>query len=166
MTGAQSQPSKNNSTNHSCELKHHLGSNFHLLDSPMLLKLLATLSHPTTTQPQINFLVSKLYEGIFSKIIDQEFPLAPFDEETRMATYHPKEARLTGEYLSYDEKIVCVALARAGIIPSQVCYELSNQQTHECILKILRHHFDLLQQVEKQYQLHTLFFLLHDFSIA
>lgn len=104
------------------ELDHLYGKNYHILNDPFLSSLLALLSAKETKQPLITDLVKHLYKGLLCYAIAQEFPQRRRVIPTRMNEFH-KEAFLENDWIDFDTKVVIVNLARAGIVPSQVCYE-------------------------------------------
>lgn len=101
---------------------HKYGSQVHLLDSPVMTGLLARLSAPETVQPEINRLVEKLYRHLLTAAVDGEFAKESFSQATRMSATHPGHP-LTGTRIARSQKAVCVNLARAGTLPSHLCYE-------------------------------------------
>jgi len=107
------------------EINHLYGKNVHLFSSPICLSLLAKLGSPQTKQPQINDLVSMLYTHMIDHVVDVLFPRAQANIETRMKEFHP-EAIYEGQVIDPEAPAVCVDLARAGTLPSQVCYTKLN----------------------------------------
>lgn len=107
------------------EREHHYGANVHLLDDPALFTYLATLCEPATKQPAFNALIRILYEGLARTVIAHEFARKPGRVATRMVAKHP-EALFTAELIDRQQPAVCVDLARAGIYPSQLCFEALN----------------------------------------
>jgi uracil phosphoribosyltransferase len=108
------------------EQKHHYGPRVHLLNQPLLSTLLAELCAPETKQPRINELVTRIYEGLLSYAINQSFPTQTIERPTRMAQYHPREGIFRGQVLDSETRVVTVNLARAGTLPSAVCYHSLN----------------------------------------
>ncbi len=104
------------------EVRHHYGSNIHLLSDPVLLTQLARLSRPETVQPEITWLVRDLYESLVRVVIANELPLAHAEVPTRMFASAP-EAVWAGAVLDPTTKVVSVDIARAGTLPSQVAFE-------------------------------------------
>lgn len=107
------------------EQVHYYGENVHILSSPLMLTLLAKLGSPATEQPQINHIVSMLYNYLLDQVIDSQFPRVSASVETRMKTSHP-EAIYEGEIVNPQSRAVIVDLARAGTFPSHICYEKLN----------------------------------------
>lgn len=103
------------------EIKHHYGSNVHLLSSPMVLSYLSKLGDPRTEQPLINDLVEFLYAYLFDAVVDSHFPKKNVKTPTRMIEHHP-EGYFEGEIIDPTTKCVSVDLARAGTFPSHLCY--------------------------------------------
>ena len=108
------------------ESEHRYGKNVHLLSDPFLLSHLAQLCAETTTQPVINELVTALYSSLLKIAVNQEFPTKLAQIRTRMAAYHPEEAVFQGPIIDPETPIVTVNLARAGTLPSHVCYTALN----------------------------------------
>ena len=107
------------------EISHEYGNNVHIISSPQMLSLLAKLGHPDTHQPQINELVSMLYSHLMDIVIDHAFPQKQVTLDTRMKAIHP-EASYEGKIVNPDQASVIVDLARAGTLPSHVCYSKLN----------------------------------------
>lgn len=107
-------------------LKHHYGSQVHILDSTYLNSILADLCHPDTYQPKINHSIRTLYSHLLSCVIDNEFPKEDFKSPTRMSASYPEQL-LTGKRIFKKQRVVCVNLARAGTYPTHTCYELLHE---------------------------------------
>ena len=107
------------------EIKHHYGDRVHIIDDKCLSTVLTQLCLNETKQPLINEYVTRLYSSLIEKVLDQEFPHKKIRVETRMTAKHPK-ARLETEVLNREQKTVSVNLARAGTLPSHVCYTFMN----------------------------------------
>ena len=108
------------------EMEHRYGDGVHILADPLALTLLARLCERSTVQPEVNRLVGELYAALLHAVIAAEFPRRVVSVETRMI-----DATLagvwTGESIARDTPAVCVALARAGLLPSQVAFDFLNQ---------------------------------------
>jgi len=100
------------------EIEHRYGGNIHILDDPYMHTLLAELSMAKTVQPRLNWLLSSLYDGLLRAVINNEFPRKVGSVQTRMG------AEYRGELLDRSAMVVSVDIARAGIKPSMICYEL------------------------------------------
>ena len=108
------------------EILHRYGADVHILGDPLALNLLARLCSQSTHQPEINRLVGELYRSLLHVVIAAEFPRRPLTVETRMIAY--TEAGVwRGEATATETPVVTVALARAGLLPSQVAFDLLNQ---------------------------------------
>jgi len=103
-------------------LKHHYGERVHLLNDAFHSSLLARLCHPSVHQPEINRCIEKLYQQLLTVAVNRELEQESFSSSTRMTTLLPDQ-KLHGYRIKSDQKMVCVDLMRAGIYPSQVCYE-------------------------------------------
>lgn len=107
------------------EMEHRYGSNIHLLSDVFLLSHLAKLCAEETTQPLINELVTTLYSSLLKIVVNREFPTQVARVRTRMAQTHP-EAVFQGPLIDASIPVVSVNLARAGTLPSHVCYTALN----------------------------------------
>lgn len=107
------------------ELAHHYGSNIHIVSHLYLSSLLADLSRPECHQPKINHLIHFLYSQMLGLVVSKEFPEESVLWATRMTESHP-ECRLNAQIISQKQKVVVVNLARAGTLPSHICYETLN----------------------------------------
>ncbi len=107
------------------EKEHKYGDNVHLVDDPYLFATLAKLGRPDTKQPMINSLLNTLYREMVKYVVNTEFPLVETTLETRMAGMHP-EGFFRGLTVDPTTEVVCVNLARAGTVPSQICFDSFN----------------------------------------
>jgi len=107
------------------ELVHRYGDQVHILSDPYHLSLLATLSAKETTQPLINHLVAELYRQLIAAVIAREFPVEETARETRMIDHTPQGV-YRGTITRRDTRAVCVDIARAGMLPAQVCFDALN----------------------------------------
>jgi uracil phosphoribosyltransferase len=110
-------------------IEHRYGPQVHILQTPFYSGLLAKLCHPNTQQPQINHLVHLLYSFLMTRVIDDQLLSEEVTVTTRMSTTHP-EALLKTRRICADQRVVTVNLARAGTLPSHICYE----HLHEVLL--------------------------------
>lgn len=99
-------------------LEHRYGPNVHVLDDPYMRTLLAELGSPLTLQPRLNWLLRSLYDGLLRATINGEFPKKSRTVGTRMG------AEYRGELIEAGTEVVSVDIARAGIAPSMICFEL------------------------------------------
>jgi uracil phosphoribosyltransferase len=106
-------------------LEHRYGPRVHLVGTPYLLSLLATLCARGTGQPQVNTLVRTLYTDLMTQVVNHAFPRKLAAIPSRMIEHTPHGV-YHGEILDPDTRAVTVNIARAGTIPSQVTYDLLN----------------------------------------
>jgi uracil phosphoribosyltransferase len=109
-----------------CEIEHRYGPNVHILSDPVLLTHLARLCAPETVQPAINRLVSSIYYEVLRQVANTEFPRVRVATQTRMIAHTPKGV-YRGEIIDPATKAVTVNIARAGTLPSQICFDTLNQ---------------------------------------
>jgi uracil phosphoribosyltransferase len=115
------------------ELEHRYGDNIHVLDDPLAWSLLTRAGSPDTAQPAFGRLVTMLYRHLAHVVAATELPRERVDVPTRMAASH-REAVYRGVAITRRAKVVTVAIARAGTIPSQVVFELLNEVLEpECV---------------------------------
>jgi uracil phosphoribosyltransferase len=107
------------------ELEHRYGENVHLLANPWALTQLATLCAKGTLQPQINQLVAVLYGELLRAAVNGEFPRRKAAIPTRMIDVTPRGV-FHGEVIDPETRVVTVNIARAGTLPSMVCYDMLN----------------------------------------
>lgn len=107
------------------QFKHHYGPQVHLLSDIFLLSHLARLCSQETHQPIINELVTTIYGSLLKTVVNHEFPKRQSKIETRMHKYHP-EAVIQGPVIDPEVSVVSVNLARAGTLPSHICYTSLN----------------------------------------
>jgi len=108
------------------EIEHRYGELVHLLDDPLSLTLLAKLCAGETRQPDINRLVAALYRQMVCTVIAAEMPTKRVTIPTRMIEHTPR-AVWQGRIVDPQLRVAVVCVARAGIFPSQVCYDLLNE---------------------------------------
>lgn len=107
-------------------LEHHYGPNVHILADPYLLTLLARLGAPETGTDAVPALVRAAYLHLFREVLAREFPVVDVEVMTRMSATEPR-AFYHGPALCRDTKLVLCSVIRAGILPSQTCYEAATR---------------------------------------
>lgn len=107
------------------EIEHRYGENIHILNDPYLLTVLAQIGSPDTSQPKLNTLISFVYRRLLENTLNCEFTVKPFEIATRMTSYYPDQ-KFEGPILDPNQRAVCVNLARAGTLPSHICYDHLN----------------------------------------
>lgn len=108
------------------EQKHHYGKNVHLLNSPLLLSLVAKLGHPKTFHPDVPDLLRMIYQQLAASAFSKELPSEWAAIPTRMKSSTPRGV-YRGPILKRNTKIVVASIARAGMIPADVCFEMLNR---------------------------------------
>jgi uracil phosphoribosyltransferase len=108
------------------EIKHLYGENVHILSDPYLFTTLARLGSTECRQPEINQLLNTLYRDLVKVAINREFPTLDSTIRTRMAVYHPDAATFVAPIIDPKTRVVSVNLARAGTVPSQICFDAFN----------------------------------------
>lgn len=108
------------------EQEHRYGPNVHLLSDPFLLSHLGRLCAEDTHQPIVNELITTIYSSMLKIVVNREFPRRDAAIRTRMAAHHPREGVWQGPIIDPETPVVSVNLARAGTLPSHVCYTALN----------------------------------------
>jgi uracil phosphoribosyltransferase len=108
-----------------CETEHRYGDRVHLLEDAYLFSILAHLSTAECVQPWVNLHLDTLYRGLLRAAVNHQFPRKQMQVTSRMHALHP-EGRFDANVLDPETKVVCVNLARAGTIPSQLCFDALN----------------------------------------
>lgn len=107
------------------ELVHSYGAGVHILSDPYHLSLLARLSSDGTVQPLINHLVTTLYRDLVAAVVAREFPTCQIESATRMIAHTP-DGVFAGEVVDPATEVVCVDIARAGMLPASICFDALN----------------------------------------
>ncbi|MCB9506048.1 MAG: uracil phosphoribosyltransferase [Myxococcales bacterium] len=106
-------------------VEHAYGPNVHVLADPFALGLLARLCSPAVVQPEFNAIVGQLYRHLMVAALNTCFPTTVVESETRMHAYTPNGI-FRGAVIDPTTRVVCVDVARAGILPSQICFDIAN----------------------------------------
>ncbi|MGZ3406111.1 MAG: uracil phosphoribosyltransferase, partial [Polyangia bacterium] len=109
-----------------CEIAHRYGDKVHILADPLSLAMLARLCAKGTVQPEINRLVGELTRMLVHEVVAAECPRAAMVVPTRMIDVTPRGV-WRGDAIATATPAVVVAVARAGLLPSQVAYDFLNQ---------------------------------------
>ncbi|MCJ8276341.1 MAG: uracil phosphoribosyltransferase, partial [Bdellovibrionales bacterium] len=110
------------------QIVHKYPKQVHILNSGYLNTLLTKISQSKTVQPEFNILVTKVYRNLIIQVLDNEWPKQQATVDTRMTEMHP-EQKLTNWVFDNQQKAVCVDVARAGMVPSQVIFDMINHFT-------------------------------------
>lgn len=105
------------------EVRHEYPKTVHILNHPTITSQLTKVCQPETKQPEFNRLVSSIYSLLFTEVINAEWPQTPVTVPTRMTALHP-EQKLNSSILDPEQKAVIVNIARAGMLPSQIGFDL------------------------------------------
>jgi uracil phosphoribosyltransferase len=108
------------------EIEHFYGDNIHILNDPFGLTQLAKLCSPEVGQPQFNRLIEILYQRLLVSVMNVEFPRHQATVHSRMKE-HSHRGVFRGQLIDDETEVVSVDIARAGILPSQVCYTYLNE---------------------------------------
>lgn len=105
------------------ELQHRYGPRVHILAHPSLLSRLARACSADCDAPEMMRLVDHLYREMASIVASVELPRVQARIPTRMSRAH-REGYYVGELIDPKTGVVCVDIARAGMLPTLACYEV------------------------------------------
>lgn len=104
------------------EIEHAYGPRVHVLDNPFLLSALARIGSPKTHLAEVVALLRTVYQTMLV-VASREFPRVRAEIPTRMAVQHPAAGVYRGPVFDPNTNVVVVDIVRAGIVPSQTCFE-------------------------------------------
>jgi uracil phosphoribosyltransferase len=107
------------------EIHHEYGPNVHILNDPFLTTQLARLCSPEVTQPLFNQLIGVLYTSLIRTVINTSYDCQEVSIDTRMKA-HTEHGVFRGHVVDRRVESVVVDIARAGILPSQICFDTLN----------------------------------------
>ena len=107
------------------ETEHRYGEEVHILDDPFLTTQLARLCSAAVGQPLFNQIITQLYQSLIRTVINREFPTETVSMDTRMKPTNERGV-FHGDIVDRATQTVVVDIARAGILPSQICYDTLN----------------------------------------
>jgi len=114
-------------------LAHAYGPDVRVLANPLLDSMVARLCEPETRLRGITSGVRFVYEALTLEA-SHDFQRCHRERPTRMAEQHPEAGILRGEFLDPAMRVVVVDVVRAGILPSQICFErLASVLPDECL---------------------------------
>lgn len=105
------------------EVEHRYGPRVHILNNSFLLSLLARIGSAEMKGPEVADLLRLVYTVMVSEVASREFPVNIAAVPTRMFARTPKGV-YRGPLLSSEVSVVIACVIRAGMIPSQCCFEL------------------------------------------
>ena len=104
------------------EHEHRYGPRVHLVSSPYLRSALVRLGSPETELSEVLRLLRTVYE-VLLVTASCELPEVHVEAATRMAAKHPRAGVYRGPALDPATQVIVVDVIRAGIVPSQTCFE-------------------------------------------
>lgn len=105
------------------ELDHAYGPNVHILSQAWPMSMLARLCSPEVHQPEINRLVSRLYEWLLGEVGTRVLERRTIDQPTRMRASEPRGV-YHGASIFRQQRVVVVDVARAGMLPALTLYDM------------------------------------------
>jgi uracil phosphoribosyltransferase len=104
------------------EIPHHYGEGVHILSDPLSLQILGKLCAHGTVQPEVGRLLIECYRTLVHNVIAHEFPRRRMEVTTRMVDHTPRGVWV-GEGVDPRTPAIVVAVARAGLVPSQITFD-------------------------------------------
>ena len=108
------------------EIEHNYGPQVVLLNNTYALTLLDQLSSKHCEKQNLTAYMRELYRILLSEALNLSIPKVSSQTETRMSELHPNNSTLDHSIFNNDTKLVTVNIARAGSVPSQLCYDQMN----------------------------------------
>lgn len=106
---------------------HAYGPRVSILDNAFLSSAVARIASPEAAQGELVPLLRTVYTALLVAVLGSEFPRIEAEYPTRMAAVHGVLAHWRGPVLDPGCEVVVCDIIRAGIVPSQVCFELLTQ---------------------------------------
>jgi uracil phosphoribosyltransferase len=107
-------------------LQHRYGDDVTILDDPCMRSLLARIGSPDTPIQSLPQLVRTAYVRLCHEVLAREFPTVEQQVPSRMITTEPR-AVVRERLLCPRTELVLCAVIRAGILPTQACYEAAGE---------------------------------------
>jgi uracil phosphoribosyltransferase len=105
-------------------LEHAYGDRVTLLHAPAVMSLLGRIGHPDVVQPELGDLVRSAYQHLAMETFNRLLAVGEVEVPTRMVE-HTEHGVYRGAALDPGQKVVSVAIARAGIVPSELCFRFA-----------------------------------------
>lgn len=107
------------------QIDHAYGDRVHILSDLVGLSLLSRIGHPDTRQPDVNRLLERCYNLLFTAAVNELFPRRSASMRTRMEASMPGTV-WQGQTLDPDTRAVLVGVARAGTLPAYQGFDMLN----------------------------------------
>lgn len=115
-------------------IEHKYGENYKILNDSFMTSHLANLSKEKCKQPIVNYIISDLYQYMIKEVINNEFPTKEDLVRTRMAN-HTDKGFWKGSVIDTETRAIVVDIARAGTLPSEVCFKILNQTLNPDLIR-------------------------------
>jgi uracil phosphoribosyltransferase len=129
------------------ELPHRYGGRVHVLDNVYLLSALARMGSPNVAHRDLMALLRSVYQTLLMTACGRELPRIAAEVPTRMAQSHPARGVYRGPVFDAALQVVVVDIIRAGIVPSQVCFELLTAVLSETCVRL--DHLNMARQSDE-----------------
>lgn len=104
-------------------LEHDYGENFYILADPVIQTVLTRFSSADSKLPLLNDQIKFLYQELIKQTMNLHFERVVESVDTRMKSLDHM-GYIEGDLINYNCKAVVISLARAGIFPTHICFEL------------------------------------------
>ncbi len=130
------------------ELEHRYGERVHVLDNVYLLSALARIGSPKVAHRDLMALLRSVYQTLLMTACGRELERIRTESPTRMAAAHAAQGIYRGPVFDPAAQVVVVDIIRAGIVPSQVCFELLTAVLSEKNVRL--DHLNMARQSDAQ----------------
>ncbi len=118
------------------ELTHRYGERVHILDNVYLLSALARIGSPSVAHRDLMALLRSVYQTLLMTACGRELPRVSTSVPSRMAATHGARGNYDGAVFDPKVRVIVVDVIRAGIVPSQVCFELLTAVLSETCVRL------------------------------
>src|SRR4029079_1637316 len=130
------------------ELAHRYGERVHILDNVYLLSALARIGSPGVAHRDLMALLRSVYQTLLMTACGRELPRVATSVPSRMAAVHGARGQYKGPVFDPDVRVIVVDIIRAGIVPSQVCFELLTAVLSEACVRL--DHLTMARQADAE----------------
>ncbi len=130
------------------ELAHRYGERVHILDNVYLLSALARIGSPGVAHRDLMALLRSVYQTLLMTACGRELPRVSTSVASRMAAVHGARGQYKGPVFDPDVRVIVVDVIRAGIVPSQVCFELLTAVLSEACVRL--DHLTMARQADAE----------------
>ena len=127
------------------KLDHEYGDRVTFLHNPFAMSLMARIGEESCVQPALGDYVNLAYQYLAAEVFEQHLQVETQSVATRMAPL-TEHGVYRGGMLA-QQKLVSVAIARAGIVPSEVCFRMGAALLG--VSGVRQDHFAMARQIDE-----------------